>query len=100
TVEEDYQRVYGLKKFANVQARVEPTTGGGVVVIFDVTEQRQVKEVRFVGNVHVETLTLESLIEIKPGESIDPFRVSVARQAIQRLYLDRNYPYAHVEINQ
>ena len=28
TVEEDYQRVYGLRKFANVEARVEPTATG------------------------------------------------------------------------
>jgi outer membrane protein insertion porin family len=100
TVEEDYQRVYGLKKFANVQARVEPTASGGVIVIFDVTEQRQVREIRFIGNSAVTTETLQGLIEIKPGESIDSFRVSVARQAIARLYQERNYPQAHVEVDQ
>ena len=99
TVEEDYQRVYGLKKFANVQAKVEPTAGG-VIVIFDVSEQRQIKEIRFIGNTHLETETLLGLIELKAGESIDPFRISVARQAIQRLYLERNYPQAHIEIAQ
>ena len=99
TVEEDYQRVYGLKKFSNVQAKVEPTPGG-VIVVFDVTEQRQVKEIMFNGNSHVETTTLEGLIEIKAGDAIDAFRISVARQAIQRLYLERNYPQAHVEVAQ
>jgi outer membrane protein insertion porin family len=99
TVEEDYQRVYGLKKFANVQAKVEPTATG-VVVVFDVSEQRQVKEIRFIGNSHVETETLQGLIEIKPGEAIDPFRISIARQAIVRLYTERNFPQAHVEVDQ
>jgi outer membrane protein insertion porin family len=100
TVEEDYQRVYGLKKFANVQARVEPTAAGGVIVVFDVTEQRQVKEIRFIGNASVQTETLLGLIDIKKGESIDPFRISVARQAIQRLYLERNYPQARVTVDE
>jgi outer membrane protein insertion porin family len=99
TVEEDYQRVYGLKKFSNVQAKVEPTATG-VIVVFDVSEQRQIREIRFVGNAHIETEPLRGLIDMKVGEAIDPFRLSVARQAIQRLYLERNYPQAHIEIDQ
>ena len=99
TVEEDYQRVYGLKKFANVQAKVEPTAGG-VIVVFEVLEQRQVKELRFKGNSHIETQALQGLTEIKAGEAIDAFRISIARQAIQRLYQERNFPYAHIEYDQ
>src|SRR5258706_2950100 len=32
TVEGDYQRVYGLRKFSNVEARFEPTATGVIVV--------------------------------------------------------------------
>lgn len=99
TVEEDYQRVYGLKRFSNVQARVEPTATG-VIVVFEVTEQRALKAIKFVGNAHIEADTLTGLVEVKPGEAIDPFRISVARQAIQRLYRERNFPNARVEIDQ
>ena len=99
TVEEDYQRVYGLKKFANVQAKVEPTEKG-VIVIFDVAEQRQVKDIRFNGNAHIETESLKALADLKTGEAIDAFRISVAKQAIKRLYLERNYPYTRVDIAQ
>ena len=43
TVEEDYQRIYReLRKFYNVTARAEPTATGGVVVVFEVEEQKQV----------------------------------------------------------
>ncbi len=97
TVEEDYQRVYGLNRFANVQAKVEPTATG-VIVIFEVQEQRQIRDIRFKGNAHVTTETLLNLIAMKPGEAIDPFRIATARQAIARLYLQRNYPYAHADV--
>ena len=96
TVEEDYQRVYGLKKFSNVEAKVEPTATG-VVVIYQVFEQKQIRQVLFKSNSHISNETLKGLVEVKPGEAIDPFRVSVAQQAIKRLYLEHNYPQTHVE---
>src|SRR5688500_7692042 len=57
TVEEDYQRVFGLRKFANVEARVEPTQTG-VIVIFEETEQRQMQQITFRGNTAVDEETL------------------------------------------
>ena len=50
TVAEDYQRIFGLRKFSDVQAKVEPTAKG-VIVVFTVTEQRQIKRINFIGNV-------------------------------------------------
>jgi len=38
TVDEDYQRVYALRKFSNVEPKVEPTATG-VIVVFQVSEQ-------------------------------------------------------------
>ena len=99
TVEEDYQRIYDLRRFANVEARVEPTETG-VNVIFAVTEQRQVSAITFRGNRAIDELTLRSVVELQPGEAIDPFRISLARQAIEDLYLGRNYPFARVEVPQ
>src|SRR5205814_6326614 len=46
TVEEDYQRIYGLRKFANVEAKAEPTARG-VAVVFVVTEQREITAIIF-----------------------------------------------------
>jgi outer membrane protein insertion porin family len=97
TVEVDYQRVFGLRKFANVEARVEPTQTG-VVVVFEVTEQKQIQQIGFRGNTAVDEQTLRETIEIGTGESLDRFRINLARQAIERLYRDRNRPFAHVEV--
>jgi len=41
TAQEDYQRIFGLRKFSNVEAKVEPTATGGVIVVFVVSEQKQ-----------------------------------------------------------
>src|SRR5438128_269322 len=42
TAQEDYQRIFGMRKFSNVEAKVEPTATGGVIVIFVVAEQKQI----------------------------------------------------------
>jgi outer membrane protein insertion porin family len=97
TVQEDYQRIFGLRKFANVEAKVEPTATGGVLVVFEVTEQRQIREVLIRGNLHLDELTIRNVIDLKAGEAIDRFRISLARRSIEELYRDKNFPFAHVE---
>lgn len=99
TVEEDYQRVYNLRKFANVEARVEPTPAG-VNVVFVVTEQRQISAIIIRGNRSIDEATLRGVVELQPGEAIDPFRIALAKQAIQDLYVTRNYPLARVDVPQ
>ena len=101
TVQEDYQRIYReLRKFTNVEARVEPTDAGGVVVVFAVSEQQQIGAIRFRGNRKIDDLTLRAAVEIGTGEAIDPFRVALARNAIVGMYRERNYPFAHVDVPQ
>jgi outer membrane protein insertion porin family len=100
TVSEDYQRVFELRKFANVEARVEPTPGGGVTVTFVVTEQRQIKNVRFKGAVKVDEVTLREAIDIREGDAIDPFRIALARSALESSYKDKNYALAAVTVDE
>ncbi len=98
TVEEDYQRIYNeLKKFSNVEARVEPTRTG-VIVTFQVTEQKQIRNITFKGNKRVDNDTLKAVVDILPGQAIDTFKIALARGAIESLYRDRNFPFAHVEV--
>jgi outer membrane protein assembly factor BamA len=99
TVVEDAQRVYGLRRFANVVPRVEPTATG-VIVIFQITEQKQITSITFRGNASIDSQVLADTTDLKVGESIDPFRISLARQQIERLYKERNHPFARVEVPQ
>lgn len=99
TLQEDYQRVYGLKKFAQVDAKAEPTSTGGVIVVFVVTEQKQIRNIIYRGNLDIDTQTIQGVVDIKEGEAIDRFRLALAKQAIETLYKDKNYPFAHIDVD-
>lgn len=98
TAEEDYHRIFELKKFRDVIVRAEPTRAGGVIVVFEVSEQKLISSIVFHGNVHVDTQALRDAAQLKEGQAIDTFRIAVARTAIETLYRDKNYPFAHVEV--
>ena len=99
TVEEDYQRVYReLRKFSNVTARAEPTATDGVVVVFEVEEQKQVGNISFRGNNRIDDVTLRNAIELRSGESIDTFRLRLAEGALEGLYRNRGFPFARVRV--
>jgi len=97
TVEEDYQRIYSLRKFSAVRAKVEPTATG-VIIIFEVVEQKQIASIAYQGNFRVETSDLEGSIDMKAGQAIDPFRIALAKQTIEKIYKDKGFPFAHVTI--
>ena len=99
TVEEDYQRIYReLRKFSNVTARAEPTASGGVAVVFEVEEQKQVRSISFRGNSRIDAVSLRSAIDLHPGEAIDTFRLRLAEGAIQNLYRGKSFPFARVRV--
>ncbi|MDB5289112.1 MAG: hypothetical protein JWL69_353 [Phycisphaerales bacterium] len=98
TVQEDYQRIFDLKKFSNVQARVEPTAVGNVIVVFEVTEQKLIRTISFRGNRAISTESLKAAADLKEGQAIDSFRIALAKQAIVNQYRDQNYPYARVDV--
>lgn len=99
TVEEDYQRIYReLRKFSNVTARAEPTTAGGVVVVFEVEEQKQVNSVTFRNNTRIDDVTLRNAIDLHPGEAIDTFRLRLAENALNGLYRTRGFPFARANV--
>ena len=98
TVQDDYQRIYELRRFANVEAQVQPTADG-VIVAFIVTEQKTVKSVKFRGMVALDSIALANAISIRPNESIDNFRIALARRAIEQLYKSKNHPLASVSID-
>ena len=72
SVEEDYQRIFDLKRFSNVEAKVEPTTSGGVIIIFIVTEERLIKSIAIRGNLAIDTKTLSDTISMPPREGDRP----------------------------
>lgn len=100
TVEEDYQRIFRLRRFSNVEAKVEPTAAGGVVVVFTVVEQRTIASLSFLGNAAVATPLIRDVVDVREGESIDRFRIALAKQNIERLYKEKNFPFSSVEVDE
>lgn len=99
TVVEDYQRVYDMKRFANVEAKVEPTATG-VVVAFIVTEQRLIDSIAIRGNYRLDDRAIRNVVDIAPGEAIDPFRIALARRGIESLYRQKNQPFVEVTVDE
>ncbi len=98
TVEEDYQRIFNLRRFGNVEARIEPTTTG-VIVIFEITEDNLIRAVQFKGNVNVADDVLRAAAgDLHIGEVVSPAQLAGARDAIERVYRARNYTFAHTEV--
>ncbi len=97
TAQEDYHRIFELRKFSDVVVRAEPTAAGGVIVVFEVSEQKLIRSIAFKGNAHVDAAALRAAADLKEGQAVDSFRIALARTAIENLYRDRNYPYAHVD---
>lgn len=98
TVRDDYQRIYGLRRFANVEAQLQPTANG-VVVAFIVTEQKAIRSVAFRGNVAIDTETLRNAVTVRANESIDNFRIALARRGIEQIYKTKNFPLATVTVD-
>lgn len=102
TVQEDYQRVFGLRRFSNVEAKVEPTNTG-VIVVFEVVEQQQIKDVIIdkpeapVSSISKDDL--RAIVDIEPGQAVDQFRIAQARRQIESFYRTRNYPLAQVSVD-
>ncbi len=99
TVESDYQKVFDLKRFSNVTARYEPDAKGGVAVVFVVAEERLIHAVRFSGNRTISSDDLLKEIDVKAGEAIEPFRITLAERAITAAYRAKNRPFAHVDVD-
>ena len=94
------QRIYKLgSSFSDVaQAKVEPQ-GAGVIVIFDVKEEPLIRAIHFKGNNDVTSEDLQKEMDIQVGQSIESFRISLAKRAILRLYKSKNFPFAHVDLS-
>jgi outer membrane protein insertion porin family len=99
-VQEDYTRIYGLRRFANVVARLEATERG-VAVVFIVTEQKVVRGIGFRGNEsgRISTDQLAELVDIRPGQGIDNYRIALARRSIEQFYQSKNFPFAQVSVD-
>jgi outer membrane protein assembly factor BamA len=98
TVEGDYQRVYGLRKFSNVEARFEPTATG-VIVVFELTQQNLIKEIRFKGNEHSTHKLSRTWPISNLGKPSIPSASPWPRKRFRKPIKGKNFPHSRVDID-
>ena len=98
TVTGDYQRIYSLRRFSNVDARYE-LSPDGVIVVFTVVEQAPVEQVVFRGNTVFDERRLRQVVAAESGLAADPVLLGFARDGIERLYRSKNYPLVQIRVD-
>lgn len=96
-LEEDVTRLHKTKQFINVDTKVQPAPGGGVVVLFQVVERQTLAYVKYVG-VTIRMKSVEKQTNLKAGDPIDPFMISDAAGKLESYYRTKGYPHAKVSV--
>lgn len=99
-VSEDIVRITHLGRFSSVQARIEPTPEGSVILIYVVTEQPLLSDVQTVGNKALNDQELLALVVLKAGDPIDPFLIDRGKQEIKRAYERKGYFVTDIAVDE
>lgn len=100
TVTEDIQRLYRTGSFRRVDARVEVQPDLSVIVIFDLTEAKIIKDVQVVGNRELTDQQLAGVVNLLKGTPVDEFQLSRTRRAIEDLYRSKGYYLVRVTVDE
>ncbi|MCL6502239.1 MAG: BamA/TamA family outer membrane protein [Pirellulales bacterium] len=95
-VEDDVRRLNQMRRFVSVDAQLEHTPRG-VVVLYRVVERPTLRYVKFYGAT-VRRRTLANKAELKVGDPADPYSVEDARRKLEEFYHSKGYSKARVTI--
>ncbi|HSG71611.1 MAG TPA: POTRA domain-containing protein, partial [Planctomycetaceae bacterium] len=96
-IREDVRNLYSTRWFYSVEPRVEETEQGSVVV-FQLLERPIVQSVGFTGNEKFTNEYLAKYIGLVKGSPFDVALNKEAAKRIERLYKDKGYYFAKVEL--
>ncbi|HSA59824.1 MAG TPA: outer membrane protein assembly factor BamA [bacterium] len=94
-VRKDIQALYRLGVFDDVRVE-KAAAGGGVRLVYIVSERSQIAKISFVGNKKVKEEKLRELIDVKPFGSTDAARLDSSIRKIQEHYVSEGYHLAEV----
>lgn len=98
-IDADIQTLLGTKWFSEVTAYTdEDAKRKGYILIFVVRELPVLREVEFRGMKHLKLKDVEQTTGLKKGNRADAARTRLAVGQIQRLYAEKGYDTAHVEL--
>lgn len=94
-LDEDFQRLFNMGTFADVQIKVEEVEGGVKVIVL-LREKNVIRRIVFRGNKQVKTKRLMDLIKSKVGGRFDEGQANRDARAIEDWYKDEFYYFATV----
>lgn len=95
-VSEDVKRIFKLGFFDDVEVEQVPS-GGGVKLIYRVTEKPPIEKVVIEGNKKIKDNKIRDAITVKPNYPPDNNKIAESKRKIQELYQQEGYPDAFVE---
>jgi outer membrane protein insertion porin family len=97
SVNGDVRRLNRTGLFLNVRA-LQQMTPQGVIVVFQVTERRRLRYVKFIGNQSVKRERLSKEAGLKVGAPLDPYMIEEARRKVQEFYESQGFAMARVSL--
>lgn len=97
-LEEDFQRLYKIGKFADVQIKEEKLPENKVNIIVLLREKNIVRRIAFRGNDELRPGTLQKLIKSKAGDRYDEGQATRDARAIEEKYRDKFFYFAKVKL--
>ena len=79
-----------------IRVEVEPAEGGGLEVIYKLTESPKIESVKIIGNEKVKTGKIEDAITLKPSEIYSDQRRWESERAIRKTYKEKGYYLATI----
>ena len=94
-INRDIKTLYDTGLFADVSVE-EQAIAGGIKIIFHVAEKGVVGAVSFKGNRKIKKKDLAEAVSIHENTLLDEKKLAESREAIRKLYADKNYHLAEV----
>lgn len=94
------RRLFRTGRFRDVFAYVSERPGGGVELIFNVSEYPRLNSIRYQGLDKLEREDLEEVVSLRVGDFLSPAEVRRAREAILQKYRSEGYFNATVSTDE
>jgi outer membrane protein insertion porin family len=100
TVRDDVRRITALAKFENVEADVELTPDGSVIVIYSMSPQPVIRAIQVTGNKAVTDQELRAVIRLVPNLARDDFLIDKAKRDMVEIYRKKGFYLTTVTIDE
>jgi outer membrane protein insertion porin family len=100
TVENDIVRLTHLGRFNKVEAVVDQTADGTLVLTYLLSEQPLLSDVQVVGNKAISDQELLALVQLRSGDPADPFLLDQGKRRILAAYEEEGFFAADVNVDE